>query len=102
MTPKPSPGCKSTLSNTAARSSASPTTAGFLDDITGRILELDRGRGVPYEGNYLSWLEQKAKRLAQEAREDKARQKVLGTRTGMHPRRCQGPAVQAEGADRPL
>ncbi|ABA79761.1 energy-dependent translational throttle protein EttA [Rhodobacter sphaeroides] len=49
----------------------------FLDDITGWILELDRGRGIPYEGNYSSWLEQKAKRLLQEAREDKARQKVL-------------------------
>ena len=49
----------------------------FLDDITGWILELDRGRGIPYEGNYSSWLEQKAKRLAHEAREDKARQKVL-------------------------
>ena len=49
----------------------------FLDDITGWILELDRGRGIPYEGNYSSWLEQKAKRLAQEAREDKSRQKTL-------------------------
>jgi ATP-binding cassette ChvD family protein len=49
----------------------------FLDDITGWILELDRGRGIPYEGNYSSWLEQKAKRLSQEAREDKARQKSL-------------------------
>jgi len=49
----------------------------FLDDITGWILELDRGQGVPYEGNYSSWLEQKAKRLAQEAREDKSRQKTL-------------------------
>jgi ATP-binding cassette ChvD family protein len=49
----------------------------FLDDITGWILELDRGRGIPYEGNYSSWLEQKAKRLAQEAREDKATQKTL-------------------------
>ena len=49
----------------------------FLDDITGWILELDRGRGIPYEGNYSSWLEQKAKRLAHEAREDKARQKSL-------------------------
>ena len=49
----------------------------FLDDITGWILELDRGRGIPYEGNYSSWLEQKAKRLEQEAREDKSRQKVL-------------------------
>ena len=49
----------------------------FLDDITGWILELDRGRGIPYEGNYSSWLEQKAKRMAHEAREDKARQKTL-------------------------
>ena len=49
----------------------------FLDDITGWILELDRGGGIPYEGNYSSWLEQKAKRLAQEAREDKSRQKTL-------------------------
>ncbi|MBS0563162.1 MAG: energy-dependent translational throttle protein EttA [Proteobacteria bacterium] len=49
----------------------------FLDDITGWILELDRGRGIPYEGNYSAWLDQKAKRLAQEAREDKATQKTL-------------------------
>ncbi|ATG47692.1 energy-dependent translational throttle protein EttA [Celeribacter ethanolicus] len=49
----------------------------FLDDITGWILELDRGRGIPYEGNYSAWLEQKAKRLEQEAKEDKTRQKTL-------------------------
>lgn len=49
----------------------------FLDDITSWILELDRGRGIPYEGNYSAWLEQKAKRLEQEAREDKAKQKTL-------------------------
>ena len=49
----------------------------FLDDITSWILELDRGRGMPYEGNYTAWLEQKAKRLAQEAREDKSKQKTL-------------------------
>ena len=49
----------------------------FLDDITGWILEIDRGQGVPYEGNYSSWLEQKAKRLAQESREDKSKQKTL-------------------------
>ncbi|MDT8345851.1 MAG: ATP-binding cassette domain-containing protein, partial [Thermohalobaculum sp.] len=51
----------------------------FLDDITGWILELDRGRGIPYEGNYSSWLEQKAKRLEQESREDKSRQKALSS-----------------------
>ncbi|MFO0991546.1 MAG: energy-dependent translational throttle protein EttA [Hyphomicrobiales bacterium] len=49
----------------------------FLDNVTGWILELDRGRGVPYEGNYSAYLGQKAKRFAQEAREDAARQKVL-------------------------
>jgi len=49
----------------------------FLDDITSWILELDRGRGIPYEGNYSAWLEQKAKRLAQESREDKSRQNTL-------------------------
>ncbi|MTH35403.1 energy-dependent translational throttle protein EttA [Paracoccus limosus] len=49
----------------------------FLDDITTWILELERGRGIPHEGNYSSWLDAKAKRLAQEAREDKAKQKVM-------------------------
>ncbi|WP_439103613.1 energy-dependent translational throttle protein EttA [Celeribacter marinus] len=49
----------------------------FLDDITGWILELDRGAGIPYEGNYTAWLEQKAKRLSQESREDKSKQKTL-------------------------
>ncbi|WP_298493740.1 energy-dependent translational throttle protein EttA [uncultured Maritimibacter sp.] len=49
----------------------------FLDDITGWILELDRGRGIPYEGNYSAWLEQKAKRLEREAKEDSSRQKTL-------------------------
>ena len=49
----------------------------FLDDITSWILEIDRGQGVPYEGNYSSWLGQKAKRLSLEAREDKSKQKTL-------------------------
>jgi len=49
----------------------------FLDDITSWILELDRGRGIPYEGNYSAWLEQKAKRLAHESKDDKTRQKTL-------------------------
>ena len=49
----------------------------FLDDITGWILELDRGRGIPYEGNYSAWLDQKAKRMQQEAREDKSKQKAV-------------------------
>ena len=49
----------------------------FLDNITSWILELDRGNGIPYEGNYSSWIDQKAKRLEQEAREDKSKQKTL-------------------------
>ena len=49
----------------------------FLDNITSWILELDRGKGIPYEGNYSSWLEQKRKRLAQEEREETARQRTL-------------------------
>src|SRR5690606_26971991 len=49
----------------------------FLDNVTGWILELDRGRGVPYEGNYSAYLDAKAKRFAQEQREDAARLKVL-------------------------
>jgi ATP-binding cassette ChvD family protein len=49
----------------------------FLDNVTGWILELDRGRGIPYEGNYSAWLQQKQKRLAQESSEDKARQRAL-------------------------
>lgn len=49
----------------------------FLDNVTGWILELDRGQGIPYEGNYTSWLEQKQKRIEQESREENARQKTL-------------------------
>src|SRR5436190_17256293 len=49
----------------------------FLDNVTGWILELDRGKGIPYQGNYSSWLTQKQKRLAQEGREDESRQRTL-------------------------
>ncbi len=49
----------------------------FLDNVTGWILELDRGRGIPYEGNYSAYLGQKAKRFAQESREDQARERAL-------------------------
>ncbi|MBN9061963.1 MAG: energy-dependent translational throttle protein EttA [Rhizobiales bacterium] len=49
----------------------------FLDNVTGWILELDRGRGIPYEGNYSSWLVQKQKRLQQEGREEEARQRTI-------------------------
>jgi ATP-binding cassette ChvD family protein len=49
----------------------------FLDNVTGWILELDRGRGIPYQGNYSSWLKQKQKRLAQERSEDESRQRTI-------------------------
>lgn len=49
----------------------------FLDNVAGWILELDRGRGIPYEGNYSSWLEQKEKRLAQEERQEDAHRKAM-------------------------
>lgn len=49
----------------------------FLDNVAGWILELDRGRGIPYEGNYSSWLEQKQKRLAQDEKQEQARQTTL-------------------------
>ena len=49
----------------------------FLDNVAGWILELDRGRGIPFEGNYSSWLEQKEKRLSQEEKEESSRQKAI-------------------------
>ena len=49
----------------------------FLDQVTGWILELDRGKGIPYEGNYSAWVEKKAKRMEQEQREDASRKRTL-------------------------
>jgi len=51
----------------------------FLDNVAGWILELDRGRGLPYEGNYSSWLEQKQARLSQEEKQEKARQRTIAS-----------------------
>src|SRR5213076_618605 len=51
----------------------------FLDNVAGWILELDRGRGIPYEGNYSSWLEQKQQRLQQEERSEVARQRTIAS-----------------------
>src|SRR4030088_1057967 len=83
----------------------------FLDNVTGWILELDRGKGIPYEGNYSSWLKQKQKRLAQEGREEESRQKTLereqewisaspkarqGERQGRHPRHEEHPRQASE------
>src|SRR3978361_846340 len=56
----------------------------FLDNVTSWILELDRGKGIPYEGNYSSWLMQKQKRLAQEGREDAAHQRPVAREAEWH------------------
>ena len=53
----------------------------FLDNVAGWILELDRGHGIPYEGNYTAWLDQKRTRLAQEEKQASARQRTLGFST---------------------
>jgi len=86
----------------------------FLDNVTGWILELDRGRGIPYQGNYSSWLEQKQKRLAQEEKEESARQRVLKhelewIRTSPRARQAKSKAritayetLLAEARDKPL
>ena len=70
----------------------------FLDNVAGWILELDRGKGIPYEGNYSSWLEQKQERLAQEERAEKGRaaHDRRGARMGAH--EPQGPAHEVQGA----
>lgn len=54
----------------------------FLDNVTGWILELDRGRGIPYEGNYTAYLEAKRKRMQQEGREEASRQKAIAAEAG--------------------
>ncbi len=69
----------------------------FLDNVAGWILELDRGEGIPWEGNYSSWLEQKSNRLAQEEKDESKRQKVLKrelewSRTNAKGRRSKGKA----------
>ncbi len=70
----------------------------FLDNVTGWILELDRGRGIPYEGNYTAYLEQKAKRFAQEQREDEARLRVLEREQEWIGPSPAGAPVQVQGA----
>ena len=59
----------------------------FLDNVTGWMLEMERGRGYPFEGNYSSWLQQKRKRLQQEEKEESARQRALAAEwSGSPPR----------------
>ena len=68
----------------------------FLDNVAGWILELDRGEGIPWKGNYSSWLDQKSKRLAQEQKQASKRQKTSRTRTGMGPYGTQRTSNQAK------
>ena len=74
----------------------------FLDNVAGWILELDRGRGIPYQGNYSGWLEQKEKRLEQEAAQGRRppAHDQAGARVGADER--QRPARQAQGAPQRL
>ena len=63
----------------------------FLDNVAGWILELDRGVGIPWKGNYSSWLEQKQERLRRENKSESARQKTLERELQMDPHVTQGP-----------
>ena len=74
----------------------------FLDNVAGWILELDRGRGIPFEGNYSSWLEQKQERLAREEKGDEARQRTLERELGLGAHGAQGPPGQGQGPPRRL
>jgi ATP-binding cassette ChvD family protein len=76
-TPSRSPGWSATWPSTTGAIVAVTHDRYFLDNVAGWILELDRGKGIPYEGNYSSWLEAKTKRLAQAERQDKARQRII-------------------------
>ena len=70
----------------------------FLDNVAGWILELDRGRGIPWKGNYSSWLEQKQARLQLEEKSESKRQKTLRARAGVDPHGAQGAPSQVQGA----
>ena len=70
----------------------------FLDNVAGWILELDRGHGLPFRGNYSSWLEQKQERLAQEERQESSRQRTIAARARVGAHQPQGPAHEVQGA----
>ena len=74
----------------------------FLDNVAGWILELDRGQGLPFKGNYSAWLEQKQKRLAQEEKSESARQRTIKRRARVGAHEPQGPPHQVPGAPEPL
>ncbi len=70
----------------------------FLDEVAGWILELDRGKGIPYEGNYTGWLEQKQKRLELEGKQEAARQTHAAARARMGAAEPAGPPGEEQGA----
>ena len=70
----------------------------FLDNVAGWILELDRGSGIPWEGNYSSWLEQKQNRLAQEEKQETKRQRTLAARAGVDSHVAARAAGEGQGA----
>ncbi len=74
----------------------------FLDNVARWILELDRGRGIPFEGNYSSWLEQKQERLAREERSNEARRRSLRARARVGADGAEGPPGQGQGPPRRL
>ena len=76
-TPSPSPGSNATCQEYTGTVVAVTHDRYFLDNVAGWILELDRGQGIPWEGNYTSWLEQKQERLAKEEKQESNRRKTL-------------------------
>ena len=74
----------------------------FLDNVAGWILELDRGHGLPFKGNYSCWLEQKQERLAQEERQESARQRTIARRARVGAPEPEGPAQEGQGAPEQL
>ena len=97
-TPNRWPGSSGSSRTTRAPSWPITHDRYFLDNVAGWILELDRGRGIPYQGNYTGWLEQKRKRLEQEEREDQARAAHAGPRGGVDRPEPAGPPRQVQGA----
>ena len=95
--PNPWPGWSSTCSTTTGTVIAVTHDRYFLDNVAGWILELDRGHGIPWKGNYSSWLEQKQERLAHEEKGRKRAAEDPGARAGMDPHEPQGPARQGQG-----
>ena len=101
-TPRPRRGSKSICAQYPGAVMIITHDRYFLDNVTGWILELDRGRGIPYEGNYTAYLEAKAKRMLQEGREDDARAKGARPRARVDRVEPEGAAGQIQGAHQGL